>query len=83
MRTIRGPGLMLSQFVADRPPFDSLDGLAGWASGLGFKAFQIPVHDRRLIDVERAASDDVYARELKSRLAGHGIEIAELAAHRA
>ena len=83
MRTIRGPGLMLSQFVADRPPFDSLDGLAGWASGLGFKAFQIPVHDRRLIDVERAAGDDVYARELKARLGGHGIEIAELAAHRA
>ena len=28
--TIRGPGVMLSQFMGDAPPFDSLEGVVGW-----------------------------------------------------
>lgn len=83
MRTIKGPGLMLSQFLGDEPPFDSLAGISGWAAGLGFKAFQIPVHDRRAIDVERAARDGAYRDDLRAILAGHGLEISELSAHRA
>ena len=29
MRTIKGPGLFLAQFVGDTAPFDSFDGLTG------------------------------------------------------
>ncbi|MEG2981722.1 MAG: sugar phosphate isomerase/epimerase, partial [Stenotrophomonas sp.] len=37
MKTLKGPSLHLAQFSADRPPFNSLDSIADWASGLGFK----------------------------------------------
>ena len=35
MRTIQGPAVFLAQFADDRPPFDTLDGLAGWAAAKG------------------------------------------------
>lgn len=80
---IRGPGVMLSQFMGDAAPFDSLEGVAGWLAGLGYKGVQIPVHDARLIDLPRAATDDAYCRDYRARLAALGLEISELAAHRA
>ncbi|HEV7268921.1 MAG TPA: sugar phosphate isomerase/epimerase family protein [Falsiroseomonas sp.] len=81
--TMRGPGVMLSQFMGDAAPFDSLTGVVGWLAGLGYVGVQIPVHDPRLIDLERAATDDGYCRDYRARLADLGVEIAELAAHRA
>ena len=36
MKTIQGPGLFLAQFIAEQAPFNTLDGLAEWAAGLGF-----------------------------------------------
>ncbi len=83
MRTIKGPGLMLSQFMSDQPPFNRLDTIAGWAAGLGYKSFMVPIHDIRAIDVARAARDDAYAAGLKDTLSRHGIVISELSAHRA
>ncbi len=83
MRTIRGPGLFLSQFIGDAPPFDSLDGMAGWAAGLGVKGVQVPVFDTRFFDIERAATSDAYCDEVRGLLAHHGMEISELSSHRA
>ncbi len=83
MRTINGPGLMLSQFISDQPPFNSLEAIASWAAGLGYKSFMVPIHDRRAIDVTRAAQDDRYAAEITATLSRHGIVISELSAHRA
>ncbi len=83
MSTIRGPGVMLSQFMGAVPPYDSLEGVVGWLAGLGYTGVQIPVHDPRLIDLERAAVDDGYCRDYRATLAGLGVEITELAAHRA
>src|SRR4051812_8298562 len=80
---MRGPAVMLSQFMADAPPFDSLDGVVRWLAGLGYVGVQVPVHDPRLIDLERAATDDAYCRDYRARLAALGIEVTELAAHRA
>jgi sugar phosphate isomerase/epimerase len=74
---------MLSQFMGDAAPFDSLDGVVGWLAGFGYKAVQIPVHDPRLIDLPRAAADDAYCRDYRARLRDLGVEISELAAHRA
>ena len=42
MRTIKGPGIFLSQFIGVNAPFNTLDGLAGWAAAMGYKAVQIP-----------------------------------------
>lgn len=42
MRTMKGPGIFLSQFIGAEAPFNSLDGLAEWAAGKGYKAVQIP-----------------------------------------
>ncbi|MCC6717343.1 MAG: sugar phosphate isomerase/epimerase [Acetobacteraceae bacterium] len=83
MRTIRGPGLFLSQFIADAPPFNTLDGLAGWAAPLGAKGVQVPILDSRVFDIGLAATSDAYCDEVRGTLAHHGIEIAELASHRA
>ena len=40
MKTIKGPAIFLAQFVDDKAPFNSLDGLCKWASDLGIKEFK-------------------------------------------
>ena len=42
MKTIKGPAVFLAQFMDDKAPFNSLDGLCKWASDLGYKGIQIP-----------------------------------------
>ena len=34
MRTMKGPGIFLSQFIGEKAPFNTLDGLAGWAAAI-------------------------------------------------
>ena len=80
---MRGPAVLLTQFMSNTPPFDTLDGVTGWLAGLGYAGVQVPVHDRRLLDLERAAADDVYCREYRAGLSDIGVEMTELAAHRA
>lgn len=55
MRTMKGPGIFLSQFIGEEAPFNSLDGLAGWAADKGYKAVQIPCNHPHIFDVEKAA----------------------------
>lgn len=81
MRTIQGPAVFLAQFADDRPPFDTLDGLAGWAAAKGFAGLQLPTWDRRVIDLELAAESQDYVDEIKGRLAEHGLVVTELASH--
>lgn len=80
MKTIKGPGIFLAQFVGAEPPFDSLDGLARWAAGLGYVSLQLPT-TAGLFDLEKAAESQIYADELKGRLNEIGIEISELSTH--
>jgi sugar phosphate isomerase/epimerase len=80
MKTIKGPGIFLAQFLGDEAPFDTLDHLAEWAAGLGYKAVQIPCTPR-LIDLETAAESQDYCDDLRGRLAVHGIEVSELSTH--
>ena len=42
MRTIKGPAIFFAQFMDDKAPFNSLEGLCQWASDLGYKGVQIP-----------------------------------------
>ena len=81
MKTIKGPGVFLAQFISDEPPFNSLDGICTWASGLGFTGLQIPTLDSRFIDLKKAAESKTYADELKGRIGGYGLSITELSTH--
>ncbi|MGN5029809.1 hypothetical protein ACTFBV_14745 [Aeromonas rivipollensis] len=38
MKTIKGPAIFLAQFMGDKPPFDTLTGLADWAPASAFAA---------------------------------------------
>ena len=81
MKTIKGPAIFLAQFVGDAPPFNSLDAIAGWAAGLGFKGVQIPAWDARLFDLARAASSTAYCDDIHETLAVRGLALTELATH--
>ncbi|MBJ8875253.1 sugar phosphate isomerase/epimerase [Citrobacter koseri] len=81
MRTIKGPGIFLAQFIGGQPPFNTLEGLAGWAAGLGYKALQIPCNHKALFDVEQAAVSQTYCDDIRGMLADHGLVISELSTH--
>ncbi|AJY49361.1 MULTISPECIES: sugar phosphate isomerase/epimerase family protein [Halomonadaceae] len=81
MKTIKGPALFLAQFAGDEAPFNSLDSIAAWASGLGYKGVQIPSWDARMIDLKRAAESRTYCDEIKGTLAEHGLALTELSTH--
>ncbi|ARO15951.1 xylose isomerase-like protein (plasmid) [Ketogulonicigenium robustum] len=81
MKTLKGPGLFLAQFVGDSAPFDTLDGICAWAADLGYKAIQIPTTVPALMDLHLAAQSQTYADELKGKIATHGLEISELSTH--
>jgi sugar phosphate isomerase/epimerase len=81
MRTIKGPGIFLAQFAGDAAPFDSLDGIADWAAGLGYKGVQIPSWDARLFDLAAAADSKDYCDDIAGRLAERGLVITELSTH--
>ncbi len=80
MKTIKGPGIFLAQFLGDEAPYDTLDHLAEWAAGLGYKAVQIPCTPK-LIDLETAAESQSYCDDLRGRLDKHGIVVSELSTH--
>ncbi len=40
MNTLKGPGIFLSQFIDNTAPFNTLEGLATWASSLGLKHYK-------------------------------------------
>ncbi|MEA2119663.1 sugar phosphate isomerase/epimerase [Halovibrio sp. HP20-50] len=81
MKTIQGPALFLAQFAGDEAPFNSLDSIAAWAAGLGYKGVQIPSWDARMIDLKRAAESRTYCDEVKGTLAEHGLTLTELSTH--
>ena len=81
MKQIKGPGILLAQFMGDKAPFDTLDNIATWVAGLGYKGVQIPSNDPRCMDLDLAATSQDYCDDLRGRLAERGLEITELSAH--
>jgi sugar phosphate isomerase/epimerase len=79
MSSILGPGLFLAQFAQDTAPYNTLENITAWAKDLGFAGVQLPSNDRRLIDLDRAATSKDYCDELKGR--ANGLVVTELAAH--
>src|ERR1700761_7157349 len=81
MKTIQGPGLFIAQFISDQPPFHSLDSIAAWAAGLGFKGLQLPTNDARFLDLKLAADSKSYCDDLLATLHKHGLALTELSTH--
>jgi sugar phosphate isomerase/epimerase len=81
MKTMKGPGLFIAQFISDKEPFNNLRSIAEWAAGLGYKGLQLPTLDPRFIDLQRAAESKTYADEIKGTLQSYGLSITELSTH--
>jgi sugar phosphate isomerase/epimerase len=81
VKTIKGPGLLVTQFVRDIPPHNSLENIAVWARDCGYKGIQIPTGDKRLFDLDKAFESASYCDEIKGKLADIGVVITELSTH--
>jgi sugar phosphate isomerase/epimerase len=81
MKTIKGPGIFIAQFIGTEAPYNSLENICKWAKGLGFTGVQIPTLDERFIDLQIAAESKTYADELKGLVNECGLEITELSTH--
>ena len=81
MKTIKGPGIFLAQFVGAEKPFNNLKNICEWASGLGYKAVQIPTWEEGLIDLKKASESKAYCDEIKGIVNETGMEISELSTH--
>lgn len=81
MKTIKGPGIFLAQFMGDAAPFNNLSSICKWAAGLGFTGVQIPTWDARCIDLRKAAESKTYADEIKGVVQEAGMQITELSTH--
>ena len=77
MAAIKGPAVFLAQFLRDVPPFNTLENICEWFADLGYAGVQIPGWDRRVIDIDQAATSSTYCEELKGKLAGFGLSITE------
>lgn len=80
MKTIQGPAIFLAQFLGEEPPFDTLEHLAQWAAGLGYKGLQLPTAPR-LFDLEQAAASQQYCDDVVALLARYGLQATELSTH--
>jgi sugar phosphate isomerase/epimerase len=78
---MKGPAILLAQFLRDEPPFDRLDSIAAWASEFGYRGVQIPTWDARVFDLDTAAESKAYCDDVRATLEAVGIVPTELAAH--
>lgn len=81
MKTIKGPAIFLAQFAGDEAPYNTLDGMAGWAAGHGYEGIQIPSWDARLFDLKLAAESKSYCDEVLGTASRHGLAVTELSTH--
>lgn len=81
MKTIKGAALFLAQFIDDKAPFNTLENITQWASSVGFKGIQMPTWDKRIFDLERAASDLEYCQYVQHTLEKSGLSLTELSTH--
>jgi sugar phosphate isomerase/epimerase len=81
MRTIQGSAIFPARFAGDAAPFNTLDGIAKWAAGLGYKGVQIPSWDARLFDLKQAGESKTYCDEVLGTLNKHGVRLTELSTH--
>jgi sugar phosphate isomerase/epimerase len=81
MKTIKGPAIFLAQFAGSEAPFNSLETIADWAAGHGYKGIQIPSWESNLFNLAKAAESKTYCDEVSGMLADKGLAITELSTH--
>jgi sugar phosphate isomerase/epimerase len=81
MKTIKGPAIFLAQFAGSEAPFNSLETIADWAAGHGYKGIQIPSWEANLFNLAKAAESKTYCDEVSGMLADKGLAITELSTH--
>jgi len=81
MKTIKGPGIFIAQFISDTAPYNDLKSICKWAKSLGFTGVQLPTLDDRFINLQKAAESLTYADELKGIVNECGLQITELSTH--
>lgn len=81
MKTIKGPGLFLAQFVSDEAPFNTWDGITKQAADYGYKGVEIPSWDARIFDLDKAASSKDYCNDLVGQARENGVEVTDLSTH--
>jgi sugar phosphate isomerase/epimerase len=81
MKTLKGPGLFLAQFIGEDAPFNRLDTMAAWAGSLGYKGVQVPTSNPGIFDLAKAAESQAYCDDIRTTLADHGMQITELSTH--
>ena len=80
---VKEPAIFLAQFVG-LPAIeksDTLEGLAKWAAGLGYKGIQIPADHDNLLNVTKIAAEPAYAQEMLGQLREWGVVPTELSFH--
>ena len=53
MPSIKGPAILLGQFMRDEEPYNSISNIGKWVASLGYKAVQIPTWHPRVIDLDK------------------------------
>src|SRR5690606_24159128 len=81
MKTLKGPGIFLAQFIAEEAPYNTLENIGKWVQSLGYKGVQIPTNDATFFDLQQAAESKTYAEEIKGKLQEIGLKITELSTH--
>ncbi|WP_118193942.1 sugar phosphate isomerase/epimerase family protein [Albibacterium indicum] len=81
MKTIKGPGIFLAQFLGDESPFNSLESICKWAKSIGFEGVQIPTWATNYFDLKLAAESTDYAQQIKGQIKEWGLSITELSTH--
>jgi sugar phosphate isomerase/epimerase len=80
MKTLKGPGIFLAQFMGGAP-FDTLENACRWMADAGYKGVQLPSDNPVVMDLKLAAESQTYCDELKGKIAECGLEITELSTH--
>ena len=80
MKTLKGPGIFLAQFMGDAP-FDTMENACRWMADAGYNGVQIPSDNPVCLDLKLAAESQDYCDELKGNCAEWGVEITELSTH--
>jgi len=81
MKSLKGPGLFLAQFVSDEAPFNSWNDITRWAADCGYLGVQVPSWDGRLIDLEKAAGSIGYCDDFLGVAKANGVAVTELSTH--
>jgi len=81
MRTIKGPGLFLAQFIGADAPFDSWDGITRWAADCGYAGVQVPTNDPRILDLDAASGSRGWCEDWTGQAKANGVEVTELSTH--